>query len=660
MRILTLLLAVLAGTLLSTAQETNTLIPRETLFQEKEITRVDLSKDGEKVYYQRSSSDPGRLFYLRVSEPSQEYEIRFPDPVVRWECTYNDGICAVLQASGGQEVYYWSYATKQARRLDYTAAQSHQLLALSPKLNTKVAVRTRTADGKASGLYLVDLNGGATKWIMGEEPYNPILFSDLFDPLAAQAPGDAGGTAYFVRRNHEWEKIREYPYDQSMLLGGFNRILSLSADGQTLYATDNLGTDKSRLVAIDLSDDQVTELAADEKVDLLPFGAMIDRRGKPQMVLGVYGDARRHFLDAGAEKDFLEVDERLGGGASYQASSANDSIWLMRRLSGGPTKYYTYNRQSGRLTYLFNDFPALDGYRLAGRKAFDLKARDGLQLPVHLYLPPGADANDDGLPDRPLPTILYVHGGPWVGVVQWNQWFHTRNFLLLADRGYAVLNVEFRGSTGMGKAFADAGDREWGRKMHQDLVDIAQWAIQKRIADPDRVGMWGWSYGGYATAAALAFAPELFKTGVAMYGPADLDAFARIPFTDSPLWRQRVGNPQTEEGTALLKAQSPFHHLERIGGPLLLTTGSLDERVPQEQVDAFADALAAAEKEVVYFYYPNEVHDYREDGSWISFWAIAEPFLAKTLGGKVEPPGDDLDKGQFVVKYGQEFVEGLK
>ncbi|MCB0592991.1 MAG: prolyl oligopeptidase family serine peptidase, partial [Phaeodactylibacter sp.] len=208
--------------------------------------------------------------------------------------------------------------------------------------------------------------------------------------------------------------------------------------------------------------------------------------------------------------------------------------------------------------------------------------------------------------------------------------------------------------------FTDLGDRQWGEAMHHDKVDITRWAICQGIAREGKIAMWGWSYGGYATAAALAFAPELYACGISMYGPTDMDAFLRIPFTDNPLWRNRVGDPRTPEGASLLKKQSPINHIQDYRSPMLLTTGGKDGRVPKKQVDEFADALNAGGKDVIYFYYPEEVHDYREPGSWISFWAIAEQFLAMHLGGRYQPVGRDLEKGDYKVVYGRAFIGQLE
>jgi dipeptidyl aminopeptidase/acylaminoacyl peptidase len=332
---------------------------------------------------------------------------------------------------------------------------------------------------------------------------------------------------------------------------------------------------------------------------------------------------------------------------------------LVRELNGGPVKYYLFQRDQQKLDFLFSDYSHLDGFELATRKTYTVTTRDSLRLPVQVYLPPGM-VKADGSPKVPLATIVYVHGGPWAGVTHWNNWLHTRNFELLANRGYAVLVMEFRGTTGLGKKLTDAGDLQWGEGIHHDIVDVTNWAADAGISHRRRIGIWGWSFGGYAANYALAKSPDLFACGVSMYGISDLYEFCQLPFADNDFWRSRVGNPNTPEGVDLLKKFSPSSYVQQIKSPLLLTTGSLDERVPQSQSDKFAQALYDAGKEVIYFYYPEEVHDYRKPESWISFWAVAEHFLHKKLGGRKQPSGGDIEKGNLKVTFGKEYIEAIE
>jgi hypothetical protein len=542
-------------------------IPRSLLFSPKEIAQVQLSKDGEKVYYRKASAPPSTLFVLDGPLFNEEISIELEDPVVHFATSMNDGIAAVVRKDTLQELRFWSFSGRKAIKVDLPAARSIQLIRFSRLLNTKAVVRVEAVKARQSGIYLADLNGGRLKRVLGTRDFRNVFFGELLNPVAALESNEAEGTTLYVRKGSNWEVFREYPFDESMFLGGFNQILSVTPDGNTIYATDNYEKDKSTLISIDIKEGTVNELASDPRSDILPFGAMIDKDQQPVMVSGLFADPNFHFLDASVEKDWKIATEKIGGAPSFVAASANDSTWLLRHLDGGPTEYFLFRRSTGRLKSILVDHPALNEFAMATRRAYSVTTRDGLELPVHVYLPPGSDVNQDGKPDQPLPAILYVHGGPWAGVVHWNSWFHTRNFQLLANRGYMVINTEFRGSTGLGKSFTNAGDLEWGGKMRFDLVDIASWAVDQRMAEPGAIGIWGWSYGGYAVNAALAFSPNSFQAGISMYGISDLDRFLRTPFTDNPIWRNRVGNPNTQEGTDLLQQQSPLRFVEKEAGP---------------------------------------------------------------------------------------------
>jgi dipeptidyl aminopeptidase/acylaminoacyl peptidase len=535
-----------------------------------------------------------------------------------------------------------------------------RLLATSPRYPDEILAEIITTTDSLNGLYRINFLTQEKKKTGKLLPYQKVYFDQEFNVRAARTPNEEGGFSMLVHNSEGWMTVAAFPFDESQFLGGFQDVIAVHSSGDKVYITDNKNKDKTALYAVSTATGEKQLLLADGKADLLPFGAMIDTAGSPQMVLSVFGHGRRHFLSSEAQADFDYANQLLEGQASYAQASKDGQKWLLRKLNGGPIDYYLFDRVSRKLTRLFNDLPELSAYPVAQRNSYSVISRDGYELPINVYLPPGADADADGKPQRVLPTIIYVHGGPWAGVTHWNQWFHNRNFQLLANRGYAVINAEFRSSTGLGKHFIDLGDRQWGDAMLNDKIDIAAWAVESGIADEDRMGIWGWSYGGYAAAAALAFAPDVFACGISMYSPMDLDAFSRIPFTDSELWRNRVGNPNEAGGSAQLKRQSPQYAIEHINSPMLLTTGSKDARVPQKQMDDFAEGLHEAGKAPIYFYYPDEQHDYREAGSWISFWAIAEQFLHQNLGGNYQKAGDDLQKGKFNIVYGQDFVDSLR
>jgi dipeptidyl aminopeptidase/acylaminoacyl peptidase len=291
--------------------------------------------------------------------------------------------------------------------------------------------------------------------------------------------------------------------------------------------------------------------------------------------------------------------------------------------------------------------------------ALEVPARDGLKLPSYLTLPPGSDPDGDGVPDKAVPLVLLVHGGPWArdgyGFNRAHQW--------LANRGYAVMSVNFRGSTGFGKSFINAGNLEWGAKMHDDLLDAVAWAVSKGITGKDQVAIMGGSYGGYATLAGLAFTPDTFACGVDIVGPSNLETLlATIP----PYWEpqvkqfhERMGNPNTPEGLALLKERSPLYKAGAIKKPLLIGQGANDPRVTQPESDQIVAAMQADNIPVTYVLFPDEGHGFAKPANNIAFNAVAENFLATCLGGRAEPIGTTLGASTAQVVTGAEYVKGL-
>jgi dipeptidyl aminopeptidase/acylaminoacyl peptidase len=283
--------------------------------------------------------------------------------------------------------------------------------------------------------------------------------------------------------------------------------------------------------------------------------------------------------------------------------------------------------------------------------ARELKSRDGLTLVAYLTLPRGAQ--------QPAPLVLNVHGGPWArdsyGFHPEHQW--------LANRGYAVLSVNFRGSTGFGKSFINAGDHEWGRKMHDDLIDAVNWAVREKIALPDKVAIYGGSYGGYATLAGLTFTPDQFACGVDIVGPSNLQTLlASIP----PYWKsfyedmvRRIDDPRTEEGRKVLAERSPLNSADRIKKPLLIAQGANDPRVKKAEADQIVAAMQAKSLPVTYVLYPDEGHGFARPQNRLSFYAITEGFLSKCLGGRFEPIGRDFDGSSVTVVEGADIVPGL-
>jgi dipeptidyl aminopeptidase/acylaminoacyl peptidase len=288
-----------------------------------------------------------------------------------------------------------------------------------------------------------------------------------------------------------------------------------------------------------------------------------------------------------------------------------------------------------------------------------IESRDGLNLVSYYTLPLGSDSDGDAHPDKPFPMLLYVHGGPWYR----DNWGYHPIHQWLADRGYVVMSVNFRGSTGFGKAFINAGNLEWGGKMHDDLIDAIDWAMRGGIADPDKVAIMGGSYGGYATLVGVTFTPETFACGVDICGISNLVTWIETvppywaPMTE--LFATRVGDSRTEEGRALLTERSPLTYVDRIQQPLLIGQGANDPRVPQAEADQVVQVLEERGIPVTYLLYPDEGHGFARPENNLSFFAVAEAFLNQCLGGQFEPIGDDFEGSSITVPVGADEVIGL-
>ncbi len=642
------------------SQSPDNLIPREQLFKEKDKINVRLSLDGETVFFQKKADgSDSSIYYVNGKFPMAEKRRKFDGVLTAWTPVYGGGIAAVVRHEDGMAVYSTSLAARGVRKLDIFPFEKMEFLHLSSNFQNKVIVKIEAGDSLQNGIYVLDIINGNLKILSRGNDFSQVFFDDRLGMVAALQLNELGGNTILRRYQGQWVGVFKHDFEADMIMGGLSKIISVSTDGKTIYATDNTKKDKTSLVAIDAETGEITELASDPQSDILPFGASVRPDGKPSSVIALWGDLKRICTDESVQADFDFLKEELQGDVSFKECNQNDSIWLVSRLDGGPEVYYLYDRPGHKVYRLFSDYSYLDEYDLPTRKAYTVATRDGMELPVHVYVPAGM-AKSDRSPKAPLPTVIFIHGGPWDGIRHWNDWGYTRNFQLLANRNYIVINMEYRGATGFGKKMTDAGNRQWGEAMHYDIVDVATWAIKSGIANRRKIALMGWSYGGYAVNYALGAAPDIFACGISMNGLSDLYQFSQLPFADSDLWRTRVGDYHTEEGAALLKQHSPSNYQKNINRPILLTTGSLDNRIPQDtQVDTFAKALDDEGKEVVYFFYPEEGHYDWKPESMTSFWAIAEFFLHEKIEGRKEARKDDIEKGDLEIMFGAEYIDRI-
>ena len=435
----------------------------------------------------------------------------------------------------------------------------------------------------------------------------------------------------------------------------YQGIIRFDASGEHLYIYDAQGRDKAALVTVDLETGELNLLAEDDRVDI---GGVIYHPTKAtvQAYATNWTETEWTAIDPKIAPDLEALAQIKDGELSVLSRSEDDSKWIVQYMSSNePVSFYLYDRESKSGQFLFTSTPQLEGLKLSRMHPYVLTTDDGFDLVSYITLPPWTDPDDDGRPDQPVPIVVYVHGGPsderaQVGFGALVHW--------LANRGYGFLYVNFRGSAGFGKAYMNAQKMEWGGKMHQDVLDQVQWAIDEGVADPHKVAILGGSYGGYEALVGMTMTPDVFACGIAIVGPSNLEIF--MPHWDEDRMGKIIGDPRTEEGRAFLRSRSPINFAQNTKNPVLIGQGARDSRVPQEQSDTVVEKMQQAGVEVTYIVYPDEGHGFAKPANNMSFYAITEVFLGQCLGGRYEPIDAQIEGSSVQVPVGVEHIPGLK
>lgn len=630
------------------------LIARQVLFGNPDITFVRISPSGKYISYLAPLKGVLNIFLAPVDRPDKAVALtKVSSRSIRYyRWAYNDRDILFDQDSAGDENWQlWSVniESKKSRLLTPQPKTQAHIVKMNPDRPSEIVIALNPRDARFHDLFLLNLDSGEQTLLEENTGYKDFMVDRNYRVRLASKFADDGSLVYYEKEDdHRYREFIKVPAADS--LSTFFHDFDKS--GQVLYMNDSRRRDTAALVALDFKTRTPRLLSADARSDV---GTLLvhPRNYNVEAVSFEFEKKYWKFLDPLVEEDFKKLGSVDRGEILVTSRSLDDRSWIVAfNKDNGPLSYYLFDRDSSKARFLFVDRKDLGQEQLSPMESQIIPTSDGFKLVTYLTRAKGATG--------PAPIVLLVHGGPWAR----DSWGFEPTHQLLSNRGYHVLSVNFRGSSGFGKKFLNAGNKEWGARMQQDLNEALRWAVEQKIADPSRIAIMGGSYGGYATLVGLTLNPELFACGVDIVGPSNLNTLlASVP----PYWtsvlqifKDRVGDPGTAEGRALLDARSPLNFISKINKPLLIAQGANDPRVKQSESDQIVAALRSKNIPVTYVLYPDEGHGFSRPENNLSFMAITEQFLAKCLGGRAQSFGRDLKDSSLKVLEGAEEISGLK
>ncbi|MFL5692835.1 MAG: S9 family peptidase [Ktedonobacteraceae bacterium] len=606
------------------------LIPRKVLLGNPVKTSPQISPDGTRMAYLAPVDDVLNVWVGTIGGEDYAPVTRDTDRGIRFYLWAQDNKHILyIQDVGGNEnwrLYATNLETRETRDLTPFEGVQTQVIDLDKHFPNELIIGMNKDNPRVHDVYHLDLTSGELTQV-AKNPGNVAgwVTDTNFKVRAALAMTPDGGRAVLLRDDEQsdWRTILTWNPDDAE--NSFP--VSFTQDGQSMYLVDARNSNTGRLVKMDLANGETSVIAEDAQYDV--SNVLVDPDNYTIQAVAFNRDRVEWIvLDESIKLDFDTIREISRGNFAVTSRDNADRTWIISfSRDDGPVAFYAYDRQTRKVTFLFDNQPDLNKYTLATMEPISFTSRDGLTIHGYLTLPPKTEGKN-------LPLVLNVHGGPQAR----DNWGYNPEAQWLANRGYACLQVNYRGSTGYGKEFLSAGDREWGGKMHDDLVDAVQWAIKQGIADPQKVAIYGGSYGGYAALVGATFTPDLFCCAVDIVGPSNLITLLRsVP----PYWSallvslyRRVGNPDTDE--EFLKSRSPLFKVDQIKIPMLIAQGANDPRVKQAESEQIVEAMKKRGIDYEYMLFPDEGHGFAKPENRLKFYAAAEKFLAKHLGGRFE------------------------
>jgi len=633
----------LAATAISASAQLPAIIDREILFGNPEYAGAQISPDGKFISFVKPYKGTMNVWVKGFDEPFTAARPMTADaarPVRNYFWSRDSKYILFVQDKGGDEnfnVYAVNPAERPAAGSDVPAARNitdakgvRAMIQALPKSDPDVIyVGINDRDKAWHDLYKVKISTGERTLINeNRDRYQGMVF-DNTDKLRLATRAAQNGDTEILKIGPDGKATKIYDCNSFETCAP----IQFHKDNKRVYLRTNKGrVDLIELALMDAETGSVVKVESDPlgKVDL---GAVWFSDLSDTIEATVYEDDRKqiYFKDKKIEKIYGDIKKRLGDrDIDFQSATSDEQKFLVVSFSDvDPGTVWTYDVKSKNLSTLYQVRENLDRNALSPMKAVKYKSSDGLEIPAYLTIPKGSDGKN-------LPTVLFIHGGPWGR----DSWGYSTYAQFLANRGYAVLQPNFRASTGYGKKFLNAGNNEWGQKMQDDITWGKKWLVEQGIADPKRVAIMGGSYGGYATLAGVAFTPDEYAAGVAIVAPSNLETLLQsIP----PYWEairttfyKRMGDPNTPEGLAQMKRQSPLTSADKIKTPLLVVQGANDPRVNKRESDQIVYALQKRNYPVEYLVAPDEGHGFARPVNNMAMIAASEKFLARHIGGRFQ------------------------
>jgi acylaminoacyl-peptidase len=637
------------------------LIPRKLLFGNPRRTQVKLSPDGRWLTWLAPFDGLLNVWIAPADDVAAEEPLtRVAGTPIAWQDWQGDGehVLFMNDDNGDENWRVFAVDRRTAAIHDLTPMSdvNAQVLMISPRRPSTVLLGLNDRDKRWHDVWAVEVaTAERTLVFENTEEFWHFTFDWCLRPrLARKSRPQSGGSRLCLLADRRSEPWLDIPYADEMTTWP----LFFNASGDAFAMMSSLGRDRAALVSVDVVTRTETVLAEHDQADVganhiwNPISYRIDAAA------AIYLRQEWIALNPTIERDLKRLRETFNNGDFSVASQSSDNQrWIVATDDvERPGDYFLYDRSHGSVSLLFNSRPDLKKFTLAPMRPNVIKARDGLDLVSYLTLPPDAQPS----PVEPLPMVLVVHGGPW----DRDHYEYRGDHQWLANRGYAVLSVNYRASSGFGKSFVNAGAREHGSKIHADLIDAVEWAIGRGIARRDKIAIMGASYGGYAALVGLTFTPRVFCCGVSLAGFSNLvTLLENMP----PYWAgfdefmfRSYADVRTSEGREWLASRSPLFRVDQICRPLLIVHGANDVRCKLLESEQIVSAMRARGLGAIYVVYPNEGHAFRHPASRTSFAAICEAFLAKHLGGRCEQIDDDLTGAEFSILNGVEQITELQ